>query len=117
MLQYYSYGGMSNMFLFWLIFCTNWPIIYIDTLLSSKAITMPNQDMLFPILPRPTPPVNLNDIVHHDVPRVKSRRKHTKLIQSNIIPQQQSHGHHTEFHSQDETAEKEEDAEKLNYTG
>jgi hypothetical protein len=77
---------------------------------------MPNQDMLFPILPRPTPPVNLNDIVHHDVPRVEKQTETHKIDTEQHHPQQQSHGHHTEFHSQDETADKEDNAEKTSIT-
>jgi len=46
---------------------------------------MPNQDMLFPILPRPTPPVNLNDIVHHDVPRVEKQTETHKIDTEHII--------------------------------
>lgn len=77
---------------------------------------MPNQDMLFPILPRPTPPVNLNDIVHHDVPRVEKQTETHKIDTEQHHPQQQPHGHHTEPHSQDDTAKKEDDAEKDSIT-
>lgn len=71
---------------------------------------MPNQDMLFPILPRPTPAVNLHDIVHHDIPRVEKQEETHKVDTEQHHPQQQPHGHHTEPPRQDE-AEKEDDAE------
>ena len=77
---------------------------------------MPNQDMLFPILPRPTPPVNLNDIVQHDVPRVEKQTETHKIDTEQHHPQQQPHGHHTEPHAQDDTAEKEDNAETNSIT-
>lgn len=63
-----------------------------------------NQDMLFPILPRPTPPVNLNDIVHHDVPRVEKQTESHKIDTEQHHPQQQHHEHHTEPQQHDKTA-------------
>jgi len=50
---------------------------------------MPNQDMLFPILPRPTPPVNLHEIVHHDVPRVEKQTESHNIDTEQHHPQQQ----------------------------
>jgi len=52
---------------------------------------MPNQDMLFPILPRPTPPVNLHEIVHHDVPRVEKQTEAHNIDTEQHHPQQQPH--------------------------
>lgn len=67
---------------------------------------MPNQDMLFPILPRPTPPVNLNDIVHHDVPKVEPQSKADKIDTEHHHPQQQ-HAQH--FNEHKKTEEKDTD--------
>jgi hypothetical protein len=62
---------------------------------------MPNQDMLFPILPRPTPPVNLHDIVHHDVPRVEKQTETHGIDTEQHHPQQQPNEHHANDQSQD----------------
>jgi hypothetical protein len=71
---------------------------------------MPNQDMLFPILPRPTPPVNLNDIIHHDVPKVEPQSKADKIDTEQHHPQQQQ-PHHFEAKEQGVLEEENEVAE------
>ena len=73
-----------------------------------KAMVMPNQDMLFPILPRPTPPVNLNEIIHHDVPKVEPQSKADKIDTEQHHPQQQQHAHHFTEHGQKEDKDQEE---------
>ena len=72
---------------------------------------MPNQDMLFPILPKPTPPANLNDILHHDVPRVEKQTETHKVDTEQHHSQKQQHGHHFETQPQNNTADKEDVAQ------
>lgn len=54
---------------------------------------MANQDMLFPILPRPHPPVNPHDIDHrHEVEKV-DKKPPTEIVHDD---QSSSHSEHSE---------------------
>lgn len=80
---------------------------------------MTSQDMLFPILPRPTPPVNIHEIVEREqeIPQVEKKPETARVEEdkSELGGHQYQPEHHENSHEENQETEEVKDENKSDH--